>query len=213
MPFGCAGGVAAELCRWAAKNWLFLGEGKTINQRYLGRGSSRDLKALMKTSSLNAALVLGMCIVGLNIRSVAAPLRNWPTATLGEHDSTVRVLQYLLAAHGYSMQADGFFGKATEKTLRRFQQTHQLVASGETNDPTWESLIVSLHQGSKGPAVRAAQFELREAGYAVVMDGVFSSQMKTVVQKYQKQTGHTADGLIGRNTWYELLGATEGEGD
>ena len=167
----------------------------------------------MKTSSFTVAFCLGMCIFGISVPANAAPLRNWPSVTLGQHDGTVRVLQALLATHGYNVSADGFFGRATEKALRQFQKAHQLIASGETNDPTWEALIVPIHQGSKGPAVRAAQFELRAAGYAVVMDGIFGSHMKVVVQRYQKQTGHTADGIIGGNTWYELLGSDEHEGD
>ncbi len=173
----------------------------------------------MKTSSraaplfYAAALLLGVCSFGISARSVAASLRNWPTVTLGEHDATVRALQLLLSAQGYTVSADGFFGRATEKALRRFQHAHQLVATGETNNPTWEALVLPIKQGSKGPAVRAAQFELREEGYAVVTDGVFGPRMKAVVQKYQQQTGHTADGIIGRNTWYELLGGNEPEGD
>ena len=93
--------------------------------------------------------------------------------------------------------------------MKQFQQAHRLVAGGETNAPTWEALIPALHQGSKGPAVRAAQIELRAAGYAVVTDGVFGPRMNAAVQRYQTQTGHTPDGVIGRNTWYELLGGFE----
>ncbi|MGI4788684.1 MAG: peptidoglycan-binding domain-containing protein [Janthinobacterium lividum] len=167
----------------------------------------------MKTPALATTFFLAMCIFGMNPHAGAAPLRSWPTVALGEHDGMVRALQFLLSSHGYSVSSDGFFGRGTEKTLRKFQQAHQLVASGETNDPTWEALLIPLHQGSKGPAVRAAQFELRQAGYAVGGDGVFGSQLKAVVQKYQKQTGHTVDGIIGRNTWYELLGGDESAGD
>ncbi len=166
----------------------------------------------MRTLSL-AATLFGMCIFGVSACSGASPLRDWPVFTLGDHDGTVHALQLLLTAQGYSVTADSFFGRATQKALRQFQHAHQLVATGQTNDPTWEVLIVPIHQGSKGPAVRAAQYEIRAAGYAVSMDGVFGSQMKAVVQRYQKQTGHTADGVIGRKTWYELLGGNEPEGD
>ena len=155
-----------------------------------------------------AALFFILCVCAW-----AAPLRNWPDMSLGQHDRTVRVLQYLLSAQGQRVPADGFFGRGTQKALRQFQQAHQLVATGETNDPTWEVLVVSLHQGSKGLAVRAAQLELREAGYAAATDGVFGLQMKKITQKYQKQTGHTADGVIGRNTWYELVAGDGAMGD
>lgn len=142
-----------------------------------------------------------------------APLRNWPPAVRGDKDANVRAVQLLLTAHGYKVSADGTFGAATQKALRQFQAAHRLVASGETNNPTWEALIVTVHQGSAGPAVRAAQYELRQEGYAVATDGIFDAQMKTAVQKFQKQTGHTADGVIGRKTWYELAGGDDSPGD
>lgn len=167
----------------------------------------------MKISFAVVALFLGIGIFGMSARSGADPLRSWPVVALGDHDGTVRTLQLLLTAQGYSVTTDSFFGHTTQKALRRFQRAHQLVATGQTNDPTWEALIVPIHQGSKGPAVRAAQYEIRAAGYAVSMDGVSGSQMKAVVQRYQKQTGHTADGIIGRKTWYEMLGGNETEGD
>ena len=167
----------------------------------------------MRRFPLAHVLFLAICMFGPNPHAWAAPLRNWPTITLGEQETNVRALQSLLAAHGYKVSADGFFGKATQKALRQFQHTHQLIASGETNTPTWEALVVTVHQGSKGPAVRAVQFELRDAGYAVATNGIFDARMKTVVQQYQKQTGHTADGIIGLNTWCELLGGNESEGD
>jgi peptidoglycan hydrolase-like protein with peptidoglycan-binding domain len=167
----------------------------------------------LKHFRIVAILFLGLSIFGVSARSRAEPLRNWQTVTLGDHDVTVCALQALLVAHGYKVSMDGYFGQATQKALRQFQHAHQLLASGATNDPTWEALLVRLHQGSKGPGVRAAQIELRAAGYAVVTDGVFGAHMKSVVRRYQKQLGQTADGVIGRNTWYELLGGDETEGD
>lgn len=134
------------------------------------------------------------------------PMHNWPTSARGDRDANVRAVQYLLLAHGYPLSVDGVFGRTTEKALRRFQRAHRLVGSGGMNNPTWESLIVPLRQGSKGPAVKAAQVELRQEGYAVTVDGVFGPRMKDAVLKLQSRTGHTADGIVGRRTWYELVG-------
>jgi len=139
----------------------------------------------------------------------AAPLREWPVSARGDQDVNVRAIQYLLLAHGYALPIDGVFGRTTEKALRQFQSAHRLVASGKTNNATWESLVVPLHQGSKGPAVKAAQVELRNEGYGVAVDGIFGPQMRAVVQKLQSRTGHTADSIVGRNTWYELVGGND----
>ena len=167
----------------------------------------------MKTSSVTTFFSTVVLSFGLCVCSVAAPLREWPVVARGDHNITVRAFQLLLKARGYNVAADGFFESATQKALRRFQHTHQLVAEGEMNNPTWEALVLPIQQGSLGPAVKAAQIELREEGYAVATDGVFSSRMKSVVLRYQKLTGHTADGIIGRNTWCELLEGNQSEGD
>ena len=156
--------------------------------------------------------VFGLALLGIGTPAGAAPLKYWPASARHDHGSTARTLQLFLQARGYPVAADGIFGRATQSALRRFQHARQLVAGGETNVPTWEALVVPVRQGGRGPAVRAAQLLLREQGYAVAADGAFGPQMKAQVQRFQKQTEHTTDGVIGRNTWYELLGGN-GTGD
>jgi len=107
---------------------------------------------------------------------------------------------------------DGVFGRQTESALKKFQHDHHLVATGESNTPTWEALVMPLRRGSTGPAVFAVQSLLGEAGYDLPENGVFDSEMQSVVKKYQAQTGHTADGLIGAYTWCELVGGSADEG-
>jgi len=175
----------------------------------------------MKTSPSRAATFFTVCLLFAvsafgGVCFAAAPLRNWPVMEKGEQDSQftpVRPLQSLLTAQGYPVTADGSFGRETQKALRRFQAAHGLVGSGATNDPTWEALIVEVQQGSKGPSVQAAQHALRSAGYAAATNGVFDGRLKFTVQKFQKQTGHTADGIIGRMTWYELVCGDYAVGD
>ena len=142
----------------------------------------------------------------LSLSAQATPLRDWPTSARGDQDANVTAMQYLLRAHGYPLPVDGVFGRTTEKALRQFQRVHHLVASGQMNNPTWESLLVPLRQGSHGTAVKAAQVELRQEGYGVTVDGIFGPKMEAAVQKLQSRTGHTADGIVGRYTWYELVG-------
>lgn len=61
--------------------------------------------------------------------------------------------------------------------------------------------------------MQAAQYALRSAGYAANTNGIFDGRLNLTVQKFQKQTGHTADGVIGRMTWYELVQRDGPEGD
>ena len=76
----------------------------------------------MKTLFLAVAFLIGVCIFGVNAPSNAAPLRNWPSVTLGQHDGTVRVLQALLAAHGYKVSADGFLEGQQKKPCVSFSR-------------------------------------------------------------------------------------------
>lgn len=177
------------------------------------REAVRTKNLVAVSIALPAACVLfALCLLGSSCFA-ETPLRDWPLVSKSAKDANVRAVQLLLAVHGYKISPDGLFGAATQKVLRQFQSAHNLVATGETNNPTWEALIVTVQQNDRGPAVRAAQYELRNEGYGVAANGVFGAQTKASVQEFQKQTGHTADGAIGRRTWYELVGGDSSPGD
>ena len=56
-------------------------------------------------------------------------------------DQTIRDAQDKLAAQGYDPgPADGKLGPKTEEQIRKFQQDHQLQASGELDDQTLAAL-------------------------------------------------------------------------
>ena len=162
---------------------------------------------------LAAASIFCLCFALITAPLRAAPARDWPFYSPADisksadksADETVRAAQYLLRARGYPVAADGLFGKNTVAAVRRFQRSHHLIADGTLRAPTWEALVVRIAPGASGPAVSAAQVQLRTAGYAVPVDGRFGSQMKSAVRKFQAQTGHRADGIIGLNTWSELM--------
>lgn len=162
---------------------------------------------------LAAATVSCVCIALTSSPLQAAPARDWPYYSRTETnkpaaktvDQTVRTAQYLLRARGYPIAADGLFGKSTDAAIRRFQRSHHLIADGTLRAPTWEALVVRVAPGASGPAVSAAQVQLRGAGYAVPIDGRFDPQMKAAVRRFQAQTGHSVDGVIGLNTWSELM--------
>ncbi len=165
---------------------------------------------------LLAACVSCLCLALITGPLHAAPARDWPYYSRAEAsphvDETVRAAQYLLRARGYPVTADGRFGKSTDAAVRRFQRSRHLIADGTLRPPTWEALVVRVAAGASGPAVSAAQVQLREAGYAVPVDGRFGPRMKAVVRKFQAQTGHSVDGVIGLNTWYELMTVNDERG-
>ncbi len=165
--------------------------------------------------TLLSASISCLCFALITSPLQAAPARDWPYYTrteMNKSDETVRTVQYLLRARGYPVAADGLFGKSTDAAVRRFQRSHHLIADGTLRPPTWEALVVRVVPGASGPAVSAAQVQLREAGYNVPIDGRFGPQMKASVRKFQAQTGHSVDGIIGLNTWSELM-MVDNQGD
>ena len=65
-------------------------------------------------------------------------------------------------------------------------------------------------QGSSGPAVFTLQRQLNRIAkdYPFLgklnVDGVFGAQMASTVRAFQKQFNLTADGVVGRQTWYKI---------
>lgn len=56
-------------------------------------------------------------------------------------DEGVKWLQWQLRAHGYyTGNIDGFYGEATERAVREYQQDHGLVADGRAYTQTFDSL-------------------------------------------------------------------------
>jgi hypothetical protein len=63
-----------------------------------------------------------------------------------------------------------------------------------------------LKQGSRGPAVRALQRKLRDAGWTVAVDGDFGPRTKDAVIAFQRSKRLKDDGIVGPKTWAALFG-------
>ena len=68
--------------------------------------------------------------------------------------------------------------------------------------------LPTLRQGSRGPAVKELQQRLNEAGAkpALKVDGVFGLRTYQAVGAFQKRRGLPIDGVVGPQTWLELVG-------
>ncbi|MDD6794664.1 MAG: peptidoglycan-binding domain-containing protein [Clostridiaceae bacterium] len=58
----------------------------------------------------------------------------------------------------------------------------------------------TLQEGDSGEAVRALQFFI-----GLPRDGMFGPKTKNGVKWYQQQRGIVSDGIVGHNTWREIL--------
>lgn len=62
----------------------------------------------------------------------------------------------------------------------------------------------TLRRGDRGPEVRQLQTELVDAGYGVLIDGIFGSGTEHAVESFQEANDLLVDGIAGRATWQAL---------
>lgn len=68
--------------------------------------------------------------------------------------------------------------------------------------------MATLKRGSTGSEVRELQTLLNNNGANLSVDGKFGPKTQAAVTSYQKANGLTVDGIVGKNTWGSLRGAT-----
>jgi peptidoglycan hydrolase-like protein with peptidoglycan-binding domain len=62
-----------------------------------------------------------------------------------------------------------------------------------------------FRNGDSGPEVYAIQYLLRHHGSAIAADGAFGPQTRAAVQAFQTSKSLASDGIVGPNTWAELI--------
>ncbi len=194
------------------------------------------MKAILR--SLIAVLTVGLCLLlaipatsaatgtapgravaGHSVLSASAPegIGIWPVLRQGGSNSavTVRSLQYLLNAHGARLVVDGIFGARTNSAVRSYQAGHGLVIDGIVGPRTWSSLLVTVHRGSVGQAVKSVQDQMNARNIAaggkayLAVDGVFGAKTEAAVYRFQNRVADywtlTVDGIVGPQTWQPLI--------
>jgi peptidoglycan hydrolase-like protein with peptidoglycan-binding domain len=142
-------------------------------------------------------------------------MANWPT--LQRDDGyNLYTLQYLLSVWKTGLPVDGQFGAQTEAAVADFQHLKGLDATGIVEEPVWQALTdgsapinSTVRKGSTGQQVRAVQTELNKVGKVVGVDGRFGDATDKAVREVQADTGETVDGIVGPNTWLELITRSE----
>jgi hypothetical protein len=66
-----------------------------------------------------------------------SPGVSWPILQSGSEGADVRSAQQLLAAQGYTPEADGIFGPDTRSAVIQFQRSRSLAADGVIGPNTW----------------------------------------------------------------------------
>ncbi len=79
----------------------------------------------------------------------------------------------------------------------------------ETLDLESPASMPTLRLGSRGSAVIDLQRRLATAGFSAgTADGIFGSRTDAAVRSFQRARGLGVDGVVGPQTWGELLGTT-----
>jgi peptidoglycan hydrolase-like protein with peptidoglycan-binding domain len=60
-------------------------------------------------------------------------------------------------------------------------------------------------QGSKGENVKTVQYLVTAQGHPTAVDGIFGQATKTAVEAFQSSRGLAADGIVGPQTWPQLI--------
>jgi len=173
-------------------------------------------------SAAGAAGAAGAAAAGPEVTAAyaltAAAGLSWPELRQGSNSAwpqaTVRSLQYLLNAHGAKLTVDGVFGPKTKAAVVAFQHAKGLTASGVVQGSTWRALVVTVHRGSAGPAVRAVQDQINfrnlKDGRTLTVDGLFGPKTEASVRAFQRAlaaevAGFRVDGVVGPQTWQALV--------
>lgn len=81
-------------------------------------------------------------------------------------------------------------------------ETAQKTAVNESEVVTMKT----LRKNNKGTQVKVLQWLLNDNGFDCgTVDGIYGSKTLAAVKAYQKAHGLTTDGVVGRNTWTQLL--------
>jgi len=127
-------------------------------------------------------------------------------------DAVASVQQKLQGAGAYNGRVDGVWGPDSATALERFQQSHQLQATGQMNQATAATLGLDVNQLTmaqstpqplpppdrlRASSVRALQTRLSALGfYRGPIDGVWGHSTQAAVQSFQQGRGWPANGEL-----------------
>jgi hypothetical protein len=160
----------------------------------------------MVALALACAMTMGVpAVAGADVKAHAASKRG-----------DIRKLQRRVG-----VSADGIFGPATERAVKRWQRRHGLVADGIVGPQTRAAMGLGSgpilkrrharshtrrsgradrhHRSHRGGGVRSLQ---RVVG--VPADGVFGPATEAAVKRWQSRHGLTADGVVGPQTRHAM---------
>lgn len=103
-------------------------------------------------------------------------------------------------------------GYSSTQILRSYYGNVEIVSNAPIRGITSSYPGTALRRGTTGPSVVVVQVELNRISqnYPAIpkvypVDGIFGAQTEASVRKFQEVFNLTADGIVGRATWYQLI--------
>ena len=137
------------------------------------------------------------------------------TFLLGDRGTEVHDIQQRLVTLGEHIEPselDGTYGPSTERAVRAFQERRSLRVDGRVGPDTWGQLVEAGYRlgdrtlylrapFQRGDDVRSLQRKLNALGFdAGKEDGLFGARTDRAIREFQRNVGHTSDGIVGEET-------------
>lgn len=195
-----------------SNGWIDAGQQFTISRGgYIMEGRHRSIEALDSgTKHVVGAHVGGYNNYAIGIENEGTYITASPTTALW--NSLVNTVAYMCSQ--YAIAPSRIFGHRDynntqcpgDRLYSMLPQLRDEVAAklGSSNPPdpvTWPL----VRQGDSGAVVQTVQHLLRQAGATIVADGAFGPATDSAVRAFQSAHGLTVDGLVGSQTWPELV--------
>lgn len=137
----------------------------------------------------------------------------------GERSEQVADVQARLRALGIEVEDEtGFFGPATTRAVRTFQQRRDILADGIVGPHTWAELVEAgwrlgdrglylKNPPMRGDDIQVLQERLNALGFdAGREDGIFGRDTDMAIRGFQREYGVLEDGIFGPATHAALVG-------